>query len=156
MCTVFERVLLNHLYPKIERQFDNRQFGFRDKRSGVLQLLLYLHKVNENCLIAESDQLFVLYFDFKKPFDKVAQKKLIDKLQAFGIKRKLLQLIGSYHSESKQCVELKSIKSAFKKVTSGVPHGSILGPVMFHVDINDLPQGMQNFPLMATWTISKF
>ena len=57
---VFERVTLHHLYPKIERELVKRQYGFRDKRSAVLQLLMYLNEIYQNCDKAESDQMFVL------------------------------------------------------------------------------------------------
>ena len=80
---VFERVLLNYLYPEIKRELDYRQYSFRDKCSAVVQLV-YLSEVYQNCHKAEAAQIFVLYIHFKRAFDKVAHSKLIDKLQAFG------------------------------------------------------------------------
>ena len=87
MAKVFARVLLNHLQPKKERQLNSQQNG--DQCSLVPQLVVHINEVYQNFNNAESDQLFLLYIDFREVSDKVAHNKLIDKLQAFGIIRKL-------------------------------------------------------------------
>ena len=142
---VFERVLINHLYPKAERQLDNRHYGCRGKRWALLQLPMYLNEVYQNCDKAESDQMFVLYIGFKAAFDKVCHNKLIDQFQGFGVGKKLLKLLWSYLIERKQCVKIKILKSNVKKITNGVQQGSILGPLRFLVFVNDMPQMVQSF-----------
>ena len=83
--------------------------------------------------------------DFKKTFDKVAQEKLLGKLHDFSIGGKLLNLLGSYIRERKQSVKVKNGRSKFRNVTSGVPQGSILGPLFFIAYVRDLPRAIDNF-----------
>ena len=93
-------------------------------RSATLQLLMFLDKVyyyNDNTI----KQLAVLYIDFSKAFDKVPHSKLIGKLQNVRLGGKLFSLICSYLSEQKQMVKINKEPSSPRRVTSGVPQGSL-------------------------------
>ena len=89
--------------------------------------------------------MFGFYLDFEVIFDKTGHNKLTDNFQAFGFEGKLRQLLGIPFSQTKQGNKVKDVESNLKKMKSGVPHGSNLGPLMFLVYVNDLPQAVESF-----------
>ena len=110
----------------------NNQLGFRAKRSGTIQMLLYLDTIYS--AISKNEDVDVIYTDFEKSDDGI----LIDKLFLLGIRGKILKLNYNFLTNSTQCVKIKGCLSQSFYVTSGVPQGSILGPLFFLVMITDL------------------
>ena len=118
------------------------QHGFQDGCSCVTQLLECLNDWTES--YENGIQTDIVYLDFAKAFDTVPHNRLLLKLKANGVRGKVLNWIGSFLSDRRQRVQLRNGTSRWEKVKSGVPQGSILGPLLFLYYVNDMPSYVSN------------
>ena len=135
----------DRLYDFVKDKLYRKQFGFRPKNSTEHPVLDLKEFVLENC----SKKLVscILFLDLKKAFDSVSHKILIDKLEYYGVKGVALDLFRSYLSNRKQVTVVDGCVSLLELIEWGVPQGSVLGPLLFLIFINDIPHASE----LATW-----
>ena len=147
---VFEKVVYNHVYSFLRRHniLASYQSGFRAGDSTVRQLASICHKIY--CSLDEGEEILSVFLDFRKAFDRVWHAGLLFKLEKIGIKGKLLAWFGSYLQNRQQYVTIQGSVSSTKQIMAGVPQGSVLGPLLFLIFINDIGLGIaSNIQLYA-------
>ncbi|CAH2105396.1 unnamed protein product [Euphydryas editha] len=133
---IFERLIYNAIAPAIHKSIPLEQHGFMLKRSTLTNLSVFTNFVHT--AMDKQQQVDVIYTDFQKAFDRVDHVILLQKLQALGIKGDLHRWFCSYISKRQQAVVIGSARSDFVHATSGVPQGSLLGPLLYNAYLYDI------------------
>ena len=141
---VMERVLkermLHHL--KTNQLINPSQHGFLPKKSTSTNLVAYLDYLTKN--LDEGQPVDVLYLDFSKAFDKVPHQRLIQKLKTYNFSKELIAWIAKWLEDRKQRVLINGTYSEWRNVISSVIQGSVLGPILFVIYINDIDTCLDN------------
>ena len=142
-CKLFEHIIVSKIWDHLNKHniITNRQHGFRKGMSCETQLIEALHDWTE-IMNQGQGQIDVILLHFSKAFDTVPHQRLLHKLKSYGIRHHTLNLINAFLTNRTHQVLVNGSHSETQIVTSGVPQGTVLGPLLFLLYINDIENNL--------------